>query len=124
MKISTIRRIREEDLARGGDIPSSVKAMLGPLNEFIEQIVTAVAGRLSLKDNFDTKIVEMKIESGVPQKISIPVGRRVYGVMPVECQNEQITAYGFTRRSDGNIDLNVDHTGSDKTFCRIIIFLE
>lgn len=124
MKISAVQRIREEDLAAGGEVHPSVKQLLGPLNEFIEQVAQAVAGRLTFVDNLDAKIVEMKLTSGVAQEISIPQGRRVFGVFPVECFGKRITAYGFTRRTDGNIDLVVEHTGASKTNCRVIILME
>lgn len=124
MILGTVRRILKEDLARSGEVPGWVDALLSPMNEFIEKVTTAISGRLTFRDNIRCKVYSEKFSSGVAKEISIPAKSRVSGVIAIDAFGQVITGYGFVRKSNGNIDMTFTHDGSDAVTCTVIILLE
>lgn len=107
MRLSTIRRILKEDLARSGDLAKWVDALLSPLNEFIDQVVSALRNNLTFVDNFACKLVTQKFVSGTEYEINPQSKTKVSGVLLLDSGGMLVTSFGFYRKTDGNVGVKV-----------------
>lgn len=67
MKIAGYKRVRKEDFPQ--EFQSVIESLSGTINDGIEQINTALQGRLDFKNNFygDTKEIDIEVDSsGIP----------------------------------------------------------
>lgn len=124
MKVGTIKKILKEDLAKFGKLEAWVEPFISTLNGFIEPVVRTLSNNLTFADNFACKVIEQKFTSGTAAEVSVPAGRRVYGILPVEALNKEITSYKFTRKVNGNISITLTWTGGGDAVCRVVILLE
>jgi len=110
MIIGTVRRILREDIARAGEVPKWVDALLSPLNEFIDKVSQAISGNITFKDNFSLKVKTQSItyaSSPTEYEISPASNIRVTNVIPGDASGVRIIDFGWTRKANGNIGLKV-----------------
>lgn len=120
MKIPVIRKIRKEDM--GADVPQWVDRLLSPLNQFIEQVGIAVTGRLTFGDNIAGKIIEQSFTHDTALEVNVQDTRIVVGVMPIFCDGNLISAYGWSRLDNGNISVTIQFVaGSGTSDCKILV---
>lgn len=130
MKLGVIKRIQREVLARAGEVPKAVDAMLEPLNEFIEKIGLALQGRLTFEDNFLCKQVFLEFTHAVEQLINprseaVP-NARVTGVILLSAGGLGVDKFKWVQKDSGNIGVTISFDGGSSTTtakCRLIIFL-
>jgi hypothetical protein len=124
MKLAVVRRIAKEDLQRSGEVPEWVDGILGPLNGFIDQIVTILRNRITFSDNMLGKKVEIQFTHGVAKEVSVPTNSRVIGISPIDAENDQIIGYGFTRPSSGLIGITIRLQSGGSAKCTVLIHME
>ena len=127
MRLSSIKRISKEDMARQGEVPKWVDPMLDTLNDFIEKVTVAINGNLSFPDNFLCKEIEQEFEDGVELEINTKLdGRaqlRAYGVLPESTGGVELDALQWRILPSGNIAVTMIFGTSTKATCRILILL-
>jgi len=124
MKLPIIKSIRREDLATSGDIPAWVDKMLGPLNQFIEQVGSAIQGRLSVADNLAQKYITQSFTHNVELEISTNDRRRVVGMVPVYSADKIIAGHRFTYKNNGNIGVTLLFDSAGSSDCKILLYFE
>lgn len=124
MKLSVVRRISKEDMQRSGEVPEWMDSLLGPLNSFIDQMVTALRGRLTFADNMLGKKVTIEFTHAVSKDVSVPTNAKVIGIMPIDAENDQIIGYGFTRSSSGIISITMRLQSGGSANCTLLIHME
>lgn len=115
MKLSTIRRILKEDLARSGETPNWLDALLTPLNDFINQAVSAFGNNLTFRDNFLSTEVTQSFTSGVTAEVNPQKTARVRHVFVGDPGGKMIKGFGWERRINGNINVFLSFTEKDGT---------
>lgn len=130
MKLGTIKRISRDDIAKSGDVPKWLDALLEPLNQFIEKSGLALGGGLTLEDNALTKRIHLKFTHNTEQVINpFPVGSRnlsVDGVFWVDAEGQAVTSFKWVRKTNGSIGVTFKFDGglSDTTAnCTVYILL-
>jgi hypothetical protein len=129
MKLGVVKRISRDDLAKaGGEMPKWLDALLDPLNDFIEKVGLGLLNRLSFRDNFLGKVVELKFTHDIEQEINpYPDNRgslRVTGVLPVSTGEAFIEAFKWTQKQNGNIGVTVRFSGTTEATVRLHVHLE
>jgi len=124
MKLPIIKSIRREDLASSGEIPAWIDKLLGPLNQFIEQVGVAVTGRLSVGDNLAQKYISQTFTHNVELEINPNDRRRVVGVVPVYCADKMLMGFKFTYKNNGNIGVTISFDSAGSSDCKIILYFE
>lgn len=122
MKLTNVNLIRKEDLGKGADLPKWIDALLGPLNQILDNMARALKGRLTFADNFACIVSQQVFDTGAALEIGIPIGKRVLGCFPVESLNKQIDKFGFSRLQTGNINVTIDFVGGGTAIpCTLIV---
>ena len=132
MKISTLRKISQEDLARYNDpIPDWVDGLISPINELLDQFTTAMRSGLSVRQNFLTTIIEVSCQNNVVTQVSTKKNSKVLGVIPVFAQTRNaeilaIDSFGYTILSNSNIQFiaSFDPTPTEAVNVKLIIFFD
>lgn len=124
MKLPIIKSIRREDLATSGDIPPWIDKMLAPLNQFIEQVGTAVTGRLSVSDNLAQKYISQTFTHNTELEVNPNDRRRVVGMIPVYSAEKAIAGYRFTYKNNGNIGVTLLFDSAGSSDCKILLYFE
>jgi hypothetical protein len=124
MKLPIIKSIRREDLATSGELPVWIDKMLGPLNQFIEQVGVAVQGRLSVSDNLAQKYITQSFTHNTELEINPNDKRRVVGMVPVYASDKIIAGYRFTYKNNGNIGVTILFDGAGSSDCKILLYFE
>jgi hypothetical protein len=124
MKLPIIKSIRREDLASGGEIPPWIDRLLGPLNQFIEQVGVAVTGRLSVSDNLAQKYISQSFTHNVELEINPNDRRRVVGMVPVYASDKILAGYRFTYKNNGNIGVTILFDSAGSSDCKILLYFE
>ncbi len=128
MKLSNVKRISKEDLAKvDKDLPKWVDPLLETLNSFIEQVTTTLNGNLTFDDNFLGKTVVLDFTSGVEQTVSIQVdGRsalRPYGVILADTNGSDASGFKWRTLSSGKLGVTITFSAVTKSICRLLIYL-
>ncbi len=123
MKITTVRRINKEDLAKSGDVPKWIDSLISPLNDFLEQVTSALRNRLTFEDNFQCSFKTIKLANGVEQEVSTNSKLRVQGLLLIDGGEEIVVGSGFRRLTNGNIGLTVNFSSATEAEVTFIILL-
>jgi hypothetical protein len=105
MKLPVVRRILREDLAKAGEVPSYLDALLTPLNQFIDQVANALRNNLSFDDNFAGKTFSAGFQHNTELQISPLTTRKVSGVLWLDCNGEGVDKFKWVRKDNGNIGI-------------------
>lgn len=124
MKLSIVKSIRREDLAKSGEVPAWVDSLLGSLNQFMEQTLTAMTGRLSVGDNISQKFVTQNFTHNVELEVNPNDKRRVVGMVPVYSTDKIVAGYRFTYKNNGNIGVTVLFDSAGSSDCKLLLFFE
>lgn len=128
MKLGLLKRISKEQLQKMGEVPKWIDALLEPINEFIEKVGSAVQGKLTFRDNFLGKVVEIEITSNTEIEINpFNVGQstlRVTGVLVLSSGSLLVRDFGWTQKSNGNVGVTVVFASGTSAKCRLQILLE
>jgi hypothetical protein len=128
MKLGLLKRIPKEQLAKSGDLPKWIDALLDPLNEFIEKVGLALQARLTFEDNFLCKVAEQKIVDGLateinPYRDATQKNLKVIGVMVLSSGSLLVESFGWVRKTNGNIDVTINYASGTEALCRLLILL-
>ena len=124
MKLPIIKSIRREDIATSGEVPAWIDKLLGPLNQFIEQVGVAVTGRLSVGDNLAQKYITQTFTDNVELDVNPNDRRRVVGMIPVYSAEKIITGYNFIYKNNGNIGVTIKFDTAGSSDCKILLLFE
>lgn len=129
MKISVLKRISKEDLARSGDaLPTWIDALLDPLNTFIENVGLSVQARLTLSENFARQVVTQTFNSGQTYEInplaSSTIRGRVVSIIPGYLGGKDLLGLQWDFKNNGNITIKLTFTGGGSAACTLYILLE
>jgi hypothetical protein len=108
VKITSLRRINKEDIAKAGEVPSWLDALISPLNDFLDQVTSALRNRLTFEDNFQCAVKTIKVYSGVESEVSTGSRLSVRGVQVLDGGEEIISSFGFRRLTNGNLGITVN----------------
>lgn len=89
-KIPSTQRITVEELQ--GDPTQMIRALLRPLNLFIEDVNSALNKNITISDNLDSSIVSVQIQTP--------------STYPTDFNNTKFQ-HGMKRRVNGNVVLNI-----------------
>lgn len=125
MKIAAIKTIVREELAKFGDLPKFVDPMLQTLNQFINQVGTALKGNLTFEDNFFCRQKVVTLTSGVAQEINPDPSKRfkVIGVICLDSGGLGVDKFNWVQVSNGNVQVTINFNSGTSAQCRIVIFL-
>lgn len=110
MKLPQIKSLRKEALTGKEELPSWVDSLIKIFNGAIEPVVSAITGRLTFKDNFSCRIVELAFNQGVELEVSPGTEKvgKVSGVIPLGCQAGYLVShFGFTLMQKGNVGVTL-----------------
>lgn len=128
MILGVIKRIAKEDMAKFGQIPNWIDALLNPLNDFIEKTGLALQNRLTFKDNFLGKVVSTEFTHDTELEINPYPSTRgslsVAGVIPVSTGELSIDAFKWVKKQNGNIGVTVKFVTGTSATLKLFIFLE
>lgn len=128
MKISVLKRINKEDLARSGEIPPWIDALLDPLNTFIENVGLAIQARLTFSENFARQVVSQTFVSGSTYEInplsSATIRGRVVSVIPGYLGGKELQGLAWDFKNNGNITIKLTFNGGGSAACTLYILLE
>lgn len=127
MKLSNVKRISKEDLAKKEKLPAWVDPLIETLNTFIDQTTTALNGNLTFRDNMLSKEYVGDFAHNVPVEINPQLdGRaklRVYGVIPMDTNGAEILSTKWEKLQTGKISFTFQFAGSVTAKCTLQILL-
>lgn len=124
MKIGVIKTIIKEELARLGDLPKWMDAFLFPINQFINQVGTALKGNLTFDDNFLCKIKSLKFTSGTESEINPDSNSKVRGVLLLSFEGKNIDKFSWREKQNGQIGVTVTFDGGGTAICELLILFK
>lgn len=114
MKLGLFKRIAKEDLG-GTDIPDWVDGLLGVLNQNMENISTAMTGRLTFSDNFYSSTTQQTFTHN--KQLIVNPGKsntRVIGVIPIyAASGYQIASFASVQQQNGSLGITLGFLNSD-----------
>lgn len=123
MKLGVVRRINKEDLARSGELPGWVDPLILTLNQFMDSMVTAMAGRVSFSDNIQCKIISTEFTSGTEAVINPQSALKPLGIIPMYAEGKAIDSFKFVYKDNGQVGITLTFTGGgDANATLAIIF--
>lgn len=128
MKLGVVKTISKEELARAGELPKWIDALLDPLNQFIEKAGSALQGRLTFRDNSKGKESTQKLVHNVEKEINpFPPGTksgRIIGVFPIDTNGEMWTGFSWSRKASGNISVKILFNAAGSTEADVVLRIE
>jgi hypothetical protein len=122
MKLSLIRRILKEDLARQGEVPAWVDSLLNPLNDFINQVAIAFENNLTIKDNVLSKTLSLTFTSGTELEVNPQSSFKVFGILVPDASGKVVSGYGITsRKTNGNIGITINFASGGSSTCSVVL---
>lgn len=125
MKLGVIRRILKDDLAKRGEVPAWVDALLDPLNQFIGDCSQALTNNLTFPDNYSGKLLTLTFSHGTELAVNPNTKTRVTGVIPLSVGSygsgsdgafaTLIDKWGWVQKADGTIGLTFYFFGFETT---------
>jgi hypothetical protein len=127
MKLGLLKRIDRADLAKSGEVPGWVDALLETLNPFIEKVGLALQGRLTLPDNFLGKEIYTDFTHNTELEINpFNAGQntlRAKGVILMSTGEVFVTAWKWRQKDNGNIAVTIQFSGATTAKVRLHILL-
>lgn len=126
MKIDAISTIRLDDLKNaGGDIPPWLDTLVYQLNKVFETVGRAVQGNLTFADNVLCKVKSYTFTHGTELSINPQTNIKVLGVLPIDANGQQISGFGWTRKTNGNVGVTFNFAAGagTKSTCTVLILL-
>lgn len=127
MRLSSIKTISKEDMARRGEVPKWIDPMIETLNTFIDQVTRALSGNLTFEDNFLCKVIEQEFTHATELVVSPrPEGRnglRPWGVQVEYASGEQVDSLTWRILDTGNIGVTIGFGSSVTAKCKLLILL-
>lgn len=111
MKIGIVKRILKEDLAKTGEVPSWVDALIQPLNDAITRFAQALTNNLTLSDNMLGRQYTIELSHGVETVVNPQSRIRPLGILVLDAVGSQIDSYGMDRKQDGTLGITVRFVG-------------
>ena len=108
MRITSLRRINKEDISKAGEVPGWLDSLISPLNDFLDQVTSALRNRLTFEDNFQSVQKTIKVFNGVEMEVSTGSKLSVSGVIVLDGGEQIISGFGFRRLTNGNIGVTVN----------------
>ena len=124
MKFSSIRRILKEDLTKKEETPKWVDGLLGPLNDFLEQTVRALSGRLTFTENLQSVVKSVELTHAVAKDIATGSSLRIAGAWLSDADGGFVEGFGFVRKTNGTLTVTAKFDTAQTKLCKIIILLE
>lgn len=127
MRLSNVKRISKEDMAKKESVPAWIDPLLETLNTFIEQVTTALNGNLTFQDNMLSKEYSGEFTHNVAVDVNAQLdGRaqlRVYGVIPMDTNGVEWDAMKWEKLNNGKIRVTFQFAGAVTTRCVLQILL-
>lgn len=124
MKIGVIKTIIKEELTRFGDVPKWMDAFLFPINQFINQVGTALKGNLTFDDNFLCKSKTIKFTSGVELEINPDSNLKVRGVLLLNFEGKNVDKFSWRDKQNNQIGVTITFDGGGSALCEILILFK
>ena len=125
MRLSTIKTIVREELAKYGELPAWINPLLGTLNQFINSVGLALTGNLTYADNFACTEKVLILTHGVEQALNTGSNSRPTEVRIRDANGLVIDKFGWSRKADGSVGVTVYFDGGTSTTsieCRVLIY--
>lgn len=124
MRLGVLKRILQEDLNRTKDVDAKFLALLGPLNEFIEQVGTALTNKLTFADNFSVTERTVKLQHGIETEVNSQAGRMVVtGVLLTNPGAQMVTGFKWLKKNNGNIAVTVEFKEGPGTLSQVTLLI-
>lgn len=124
MKLETIKTIVKEELAKYEKLPGWMDPFLQTLNQFMNNVGTAVNGNLDFKNNFRCTVKTLELNHGVEQEINPQNKARVNGVACFNANGLGVDKFKWRYLNNGNIAVTIHFDGGTKSTCDITIFFQ
>lgn len=111
MKIGVIKKIVKDDLGAGGQqLPGWLDPFLSVLNNFIDQVVSAIQGRLTFEDNLLCKKVSgLSLTHATPLTINpqreVTGRNRILGLIFTNTSGYLLDSYGYSVTQSGQMSV-------------------
>lgn len=123
MKLGTIKTIVKEELSKFEKLPGWMEPFLQTLNQFMNNVGTAVNGNLDFKNNFRSTVKSLEFTSGVELKVNPEKPKlRVTGVACFNTGGLIMTKFGWRHLNDGSIGVTIHFDSGTTSTCEITIF--
>lgn len=122
MKIAPLKRIEKQDLANKGDLPAWLDVLIQTLNQMFPPVVTALQKNLTLNDNFFGRQSDIKLTSGVSQKISSQSIFKVIGVQVLDIGGNTLTKFKWSRNTDATISVSLTWDEGGSAMCKLFLY--
>lgn len=126
-KINSIQLIRFDDLQRyAKDIPSWVKGLIDPLNQFMETISGTLRKGVTLADNIAGSVVEVEFTSGVELEVNPQSRNKVIGVRVMYAGDKVVSGWGWRQipNASNNLGVTINFADEGTALCRLFIDTE
>lgn len=120
-KLGTVRRIQKEDLARSGELPNWVDPLIVTLNQFMDSVVVALAGRISFADNIQCKVITQDFVSGTELVVNPQSSLKPIGIIPIMSQTTEIDSWKMSYKSSGQVGITLTFVGGGTQSATVII---
>lgn len=127
MKLGIIKIIGKEALSKYEKLPGWIDPFLQILNQFIQNVGSALNGNLDFENNFRCKVKTITLSHGVEQEVnpSPSTARlRVSGVACFHANGLIIDKFGWRFLDNGNIGVTIYFASGTSSECKLHIFLE
>lgn len=124
MNIPVIRRIFKEDIAKTGEPPKWIDALLDPLNQFLDKVTLALRNNLTLPENFAGKLIETKFQHDVTLDVNAGTSGKILGLVPLSTGQQALTSFKWVRNDDATVGITFGFAagGDTKDTCTIFVF--
>lgn len=124
MLIRLVRRIAKEDLAQKGELPAWIDSLLNPINNFLDNTISALRNGITFRDNVLCQVASQKFRHDVESEIQVNGPYKIQGMIPVMAEADFITGFKLTRKTNGNAGVTLKLSSGDEANCTVIVLLE
>lgn len=110
-------------MSKSGDVPKWIDSLISPLNDFLDQVTSALRNRLTFEDNFQCAVKSVDVLNGVEKEVSSGSRLPVNGVIILDTGEKIISGFGFRRLTNGNIGVTVNFTTAPSAEVTFLILL-
>lgn len=128
MKLPIVKRLDRADLSGKGDLPGWIDPLLGMINSFLDPLVTAIQGRLTLADNLYGAKLSVNLTHNTDLKIGYVASNPRFTTKPIGCvvistNGNKYTSFSWVLNSDKSVTLNIEFKDTTQKNVPCVFFL-
>lgn len=120
MKVSAINKLSREDYP---DAPNWFARVLDVLNNFMDQVLLALRGKLTFRDNLLNQVIDFEFTHGVQVPFLNQLGQKPEGIIPIVAQGQIISGHGMDYNQKNEILITINFAAGGTTKARCVVFV-